>query len=142
MSKWSLFRTHFLYKTHHSFLALRYTRQHFITILGGILNSKFPPPPPIKKTTCPHTNVENMIQNRSWKGHLLAVWELEQDSRSSPGLPLSWEHACTETQMFWCSLYTCLWNRHITMKAPGVLIWRLQINFVVSEWVLKYRIWE
>ena len=75
MPEQSLFSMCFLQEAHHSFLALRNTRQYFSTILGAILNSKV--------TNKKQQSVKNMALNRP---HLFLVWELKQEGRALPFL--------------------------------------------------------
>lgn len=107
----------FLHTAHHSLLALRNTRPHFSTVLGGILNSKITPPPR-KAQKC-----ENMALNRL-KRTLVYTMRTETRGQSVALFSLSWEHACWG--LIFSLFYTCL---RMILKASRVLILGLQTNF-------------
>lgn len=60
-----IYLTYFLHNTHYNLPALMNTRQHFRTVLGGILNSK--------TTSRKHKNVKHMALSRSRKGQPFTV---------------------------------------------------------------------
>lgn len=84
----------FLHKVHHSFFALRDTKQHFRTRLHleAILNMESP-----KKK---HKRQKNMALNKLVKWHLFIVWEMKQDIGVS--LSSTWTgNSPLDTQIFY-----------------------------------------
>lgn len=63
---------------------------------------------------------KNVTLNRLWKGHLFAVWD-ETRRQGIISFDLSWK---TPGDSNFSPFYSYLW---MTMKAPWVLIWGLQI---------------
>lgn len=98
--------------------------------LGQILNSKIPP----KKDKI----LKNVTLNRPWKYYLFTVWELKQKAGGCLVLPqLGICVQVTEIQLCACP---CL-GMTMTVKAPRVMIWKVQIN-LVSRWIHRYGICE
>lgn len=104
----------FLCKADHCLLALRNARQHFITVWGGLLNSKV--------TNRKHKNVKTGFHRRA-------------EARSFALLDLSWKLACQLTWIFLCSVYFCDWPQ----KCPKYWFGGYQYS-MASSWICKYKI--